>query len=155
MTTFWISLSLLLIPAALAEVPTGCATLKSVKSGKFLAADTKTQGEKLKFIIGKENDPEKWEIAKSGENFTILNKKSGENMMAFGAAFDSVRSVFTVKPETTVHTKEWKIDQQGDFYSISNVKHPGCLYIGEYDNAYSKDDGKCSEEQYKWEIKSC
>nr|AAR18412.1 15.4 kDa salivary peptide [Culex quinquefasciatus] len=151
----FIYLSLVIIPSILADVPTGCATIKSVESGKYLAADTKTQGEKLKFIVGKNDGQEQWEIGKGDEGYTVMHKKSGEFMMAFGADFDSLRSMFSVKPETTVHTKNWKIEPVGEHYSISNVKHPGCLHIGEYDNAYTKDKGNCSEDQYMWEIKSC
>uniref|UniRef100_A0A1S4KHD9 Uncharacterized protein n=2 Tax=Culex quinquefasciatus TaxID=7176 RepID=A0A1S4KHD9_CULQU len=139
------------------EVPMGCVTIKHVESGKYLAGDFK-QKNNFRYIGGRENESEKefWKVAKCDGDYTLFNTNISQFMMTEAVEIGGERAVYTVGADVHVHTKKWKIIPQGEHFCISNVKNPGCLFLGSFSNTYSKENCQdCKEDQYKWQLTSC
>ncbi|XP_039439230.1 uncharacterized protein LOC120420299 [Culex pipiens pallens] len=140
-------LGLALVPAVLAEVPTGCVTLKFVNNAKHINMWDNTVLHYRKLNGGDEK--EQWVIEKNGDDYKIRPRIYTEYLYAEDKTDDPGRAVKTLK-EGTTDANIWKVEQKMALYMISNVKYQECLVITGTDHVVTKKMDSCGDDL--WEI---
>lgn len=143
-------LCLLSVRAILAEVPTGCATIKFVKTATYPTPEFKILN--FRMLTGKDEKQE-WLIEKRGEDFKMKHKQYGEYMYAHKESDGTERFVRTFN-SGIVDLDRWKIEmKKGTFFVVRNVKFSECLSISGNNVVVSKKIESCDDDL--WEILPC
>nr|AAR18455.1 putative 16.8 kDa salivary protein [Culex quinquefasciatus] len=151
-----LALFLALAPFVLADVPTGCVTLWHRRFGNYLASSTQYDP-KHRHVTDRES-PERWKIFRSDYNYRIMHVDHNEYLFASDWMTYSGNNnyVYTWIPRTNEESDKWQIERvDGNYYSIRNVKHGSCLFVGSIRWIYAKKATMCTNELFHWNIERC
>uniref|UniRef100_A0A1Q3EUX2 Putative 16.3 kDa salivary protein n=1 Tax=Culex tarsalis TaxID=7177 RepID=A0A1Q3EUX2_CULTA len=147
-----LSLLLVLVPAVLSQVPTGCVKIRNAHWSEFLIKSSGFDSDRRNVAQG--IPYQRWHISKDGNYYKIkldsLNEELYESSKTSNGNY-----VFTWIPKTDKgNAAQWNIYKAGGstFY-IKNVKYGHCLMAkgGSWISAY----GGCDGEKYEWKLEGC
>uniref|UniRef100_A0A8D8KCT5 (northern house mosquito) hypothetical protein n=1 Tax=Culex pipiens TaxID=7175 RepID=A0A8D8KCT5_CULPI len=151
-----LALLLALVPIVLADVPTGCVTLWHRNYGNYLAT-SKQYDAKHRHVTDRESS-EQWKIFRSDGNYRIMHVDHNEYLFAsdWKTYSGGNNYVYTWIPRTNEESDKWQIERvDGKYYSIRNVKHGSCLFVGSMGWIYAKKAYICTHEMFQWKIERC
>ncbi|XP_039439237.1 uncharacterized protein LOC120420306 [Culex pipiens pallens] len=146
--TILLRLVMVLVPAALAQIPTGCVKIRSVHSPKFV----------LKYKDSEQKiDNCRWNILPDGAFHKIKLETMDEEL------YESKKStkygnVFTYNPKSEKKDKgkaaQWIVTKaRGDKFHIKNVKYDHCMMAK--GGTVLIGDKDCDGEKYEWLLEAC
>uniref|UniRef100_A0A1Q3FU70 Putative wrp salivary protein n=1 Tax=Culex tarsalis TaxID=7177 RepID=A0A1Q3FU70_CULTA len=141
-------------PAVLADIPTGCVSIKSPLINRYLTKSTKYDKKRRHISWGyTDHEYDKWMITPDGPNYRIKHAELQEELYESEIAYNG-NYVFTWIPKDNLSGdhERWKITMTKDgYFLIKNVQFNHCLYMIGTTGWLSAYDG-CDTMHYKWII---
>lgn len=148
---------LMAVPAAFQEVPTGCVTLKSAHSHKYLV--TASPYDKDRRNVAFFGEKQNWIVNQFGsmnDEYTIMHESLKEYLYTAKYTASGGQKVFTWTPKELVRNGIWQIKRSGNGFSIYNSQYKQCLKaVSDLGSVHTEVQKSCDGDLFKWKMFKC
>lgn len=144
----------------LAEVPTGCVTIQSRYSDKYLTTSTRYNCDRR--YVKQSDEPQEWNVVKEGGYYRIVHKNREEELYAAGINYSGQdRYVFTWVDGAAGDQAKWDIvdaARADGQVLIRNLYYNEHLYAAAFDDfvfSWRPTDPVNGDEKFYWNVTQC